>query len=174
MLISTKSCHDTVNDIFLRDQKVSTKTTTMARGSTSGHICLHECDTNNAAPILGASVEVLDQHSPAVRQTEQNDLVTSVKRDYRNRLKHIYEFWEENYPEDYAVGVCELTEEDMANEDMYWWKNKHDLVYEGMNVKMVKAFLADKKTKANGKTSSHEHLRKYNDAILYGAKKVGQ
>jgi hypothetical protein len=52
-------------------------------------------------------------------------------------------------------------------------KNKYDLVYEGMNVKMVKAFLANKKQKTNGKTSSHVHLRKYNDAILNGAKKAG-
>ena len=35
---------------------------------------------------------------------------------------------------------------------------------------MVKAFLAFKKRKANGKCSSHVQLRKYNDAILWGAK----
>jgi hypothetical protein len=54
-------------------------------------------------------------------------------------------------------------------------KNKYDLVYEeGMNVKMVKAFLVNKKQKTNGKTSSHVHLQKYNDTILNGAKKAGQ
>jgi hypothetical protein len=97
-----------------------------------------------------------------------------VKHDYRNCIKHIYEFWKEEYPEFYDVGIHELTDEDKANEDMYWWKNKYDLVYEGMNMKMVKAFLANKKQKTNGKTSSHVHLQKYNDAILYGAKKAGQ
>jgi hypothetical protein len=53
---------------------------------------------------------------------------------------------------------------------MYWWNNKFDLIYEGINVSMVKAFLAFKKQKENGKCSSHVQLRKYNDAILWGAK----
>jgi hypothetical protein len=57
---------------------------------------------------------------------------------------------------------------------MYWWKNKYDLVYEGMNMKIVKAFLANKKQKANGKIGSHVHLQKYNCTILYGAKKAVQ
>lgn len=50
---------------------------------------------------------------------------------------------------------------------MFWWKNKHDLIYEGLNIKMVKAFLAHKKMKPNGKTGSHVQLWKYHDAILY-------
>jgi hypothetical protein len=57
---------------------------------------------------------------------------------------------------------------------MHWWKNKYDLMYEGMKMKMVKAFLANKKQKANGKTGSPVHLQKYNCTILYGAKKAGQ
>jgi hypothetical protein len=39
-----------------------------------------------------------------------------------------------------------------------------------MNVGMIKAFLAYKKRKENGKCSSHVQLRKYNDAILWAAK----
>lgn len=146
----------------------------MARGRSGGRIRPHERDTNNEAPILGGSIEVSNQHSLAVQETEQNDLDVKVKRNYRNRIKHIYEFFQEMYPDYYAVGVCQLTDEEKANEEMFWWKNEHDLVYEGLNVKMVKAFLASRKTKANGKTSSHVNLRKYHDAILYGAKKAGQ
>ena len=110
----------------------------------SGHICPHECDTNNAVPILGANIEVLDKHSSSVWQTEQNDLDKKNKQNYWNHLKHIYEFWEEKYPEYYAVGVQALTEEELSDDDMFWWKNKHDLIYEGLNVQMVKAFLANR------------------------------
>jgi hypothetical protein len=53
---------------------------------------------------------------------------------------------------------------------MFWWKNTIDLIYEGIDVSMVKAFLDFKKQKENGKGSSHIQLRKYNDAILWGAK----
>jgi len=148
--------------------------TMSSRRPRSGRLPHHLRDTNNKAPILGANVEVLEEHSVAVRETEQNDLAVKVKREYRNRLKEMYEFWQTKYPDYYNVGVNELTDEELADEDTYWWKNKHDLVYEGLNVKMVKAFLAMKKKKANGKNSSHGHLCKYNDAILYGAKKAGK
>ncbi len=65
------------------------KSPTMVHGSHSGHIHPHECDTNNVAPILCASIEVLDQHSSAMWWMEQNDLTVTVKHDYRNRLKLI-------------------------------------------------------------------------------------
>jgi hypothetical protein len=106
----------------------------------------------------------------AVRNTEQRDVSVKNKRNYRNRIKHIYEFWKEQYPAYYIVGVVALTQEQREDADMFWWKNEHDLVYDGLNVKMVKAFLAEKKKKANGKTSSYVQLRKYHDAIMYGAK----
>jgi hypothetical protein len=52
------------------------------------------------------------------------------------------------------------SEDQLADEDMFWWKNKFDLIYEGINVSMVKAFLAFKKQKENGKCISHVQLRK--------------
>ena len=140
----------------------------------SGRIYPHERDTNDGVPILGGDVEILEEHSVAVRETERNDLTTSNKRDYRNRLKNLYTFWQEKYPQYYAVGVRELTEEELGNEDMFWWKNKHDLIYTGLNVQFVKAFLAPKKKKENGKTCSHVQLRKFHDAILFGAKKANE
>ena len=89
-----------------------------------------------------------------MRETERNDLATNNKRNYRNRLKNLYTFWQEKYPQYYAVGVRALTEEELGDEDMFWWKNKHDLIYTGLNVQFVKAFLAHKKKKENGKTCS--------------------
>jgi hypothetical protein len=65
----------------------------------------------------------------------------------------------ERYPTYYAVGVQALTEDELANPDMFWWKNKRDNVYKGLNVKMIKAFLAFKKKKENGKTASHVQIR---------------
>ena len=52
----------------------------------------------------------------------------------------------------------------------FFWKNKHDLIYTGLNVKFVLAFLANKKTKADGKISSYEEIRKYHIAIMFGSK----
>ena len=40
------------------------------------------------------------------------------------------------YPVYYAVGLRQLTAEDLEGDDMFWWENTHELVYEGQNVKM--------------------------------------
>jgi hypothetical protein len=140
----------------------------------TGRIRPHERDTDDTVEILGANLAVSAEHTAAVKATERQDLNEKNKRNYRNRLKHIYEWLEIAYPEYYKVGVIELSEAQLEDEDMFYWKNKFDLIYEGINVGMVKAFLAFKKQKENGKCSSHVQLRKYNDAILWGAKTCHQ
>jgi hypothetical protein len=65
-----------------------------------------------------------------------------------------------------AGGVQELTEEERMNPDLFYHNNTLDLKYEGINVKVILAFLATKKTKPSGKTSSFSHIRKSHDAIL--------
>ncbi|KAI2510970.1 hypothetical protein MHU86_3442 [Fragilaria crotonensis] len=97
----------------------------------------------------------------------------TTRQDYRNRIREICQFLRKNYI-NYcdAGGVRDLTIEEQANSEFFHHRNTVDLKYEGMNTKLILAFLAMKKTKANGKTTSHGHIRKYHDAILYGAEKV--
>jgi hypothetical protein len=49
-------------------------------------------------------------------------------------------------------------------------KLKYDLVYAGLNVHMLTAFLSCKKQKENGKLSSKVQLQKHKDAILWGSR----
>ena len=63
-----------------------------------GRIRPHERDTTNDAAILGAEVAVLEEHSTSVRNTEVRHNSEGNKRDYRNRLGHIFEFLQERYP----------------------------------------------------------------------------
>jgi len=111
-------------------------------------------------PFLVPTLKNLDQHSSSVQQTEQNDLEKKNKQDYHNCLNHVYTFWEEKYPEYYEGGVRELKDEELADDDMFWWKNKHDIVYEGLNVQMVKAFVGQKKNRVL-------NLRKYSYQTVY-------
>lgn len=138
-----------------------------------GRIRVHERATNDSAPILGADIVIQDDHRVAVRATESQHLNAKTRTDYRNRIKHIYEFWEKEYPDYFEVGVKTLTQEEMNNADMYYHKNKYDILYEGLNVEMFKAFLASRKVKISGKTTCHDHLRKYKDAVLWGAGQAG-
>jgi hypothetical protein len=81
----------------------------------------------------------------------------------------MYIFFSLNYKDYYNVGVQKLSKEDRVSLDLFHYKNTHDLIYTGINVQMVKAFLAHTKHKANDNTSSHIQLCKYNDAILWGS-----
>lgn len=147
----------------------------MARRTTQGgRIGSFDHDTMKDSLILGANIEMLEENSSSARQMEQNDVSLRAKRDYRNRIKKVYKFIEQQYPGYYTVSVRELSVEELADQDKWWHNNKHDLVYEGLNVNIVKAFLVSKKISPNGDTASFESLRKYNDAILFGAQKVKQ
>jgi predicted nucleotide-binding protein (sugar kinase/HSP70/actin superfamily) len=89
----------------------------------SGHIYPHEeRDTNDGVPILSGDVEIFKEHSAAVHETEQNDLTARNKWNYHNWPKHLYTFWQEKYPQYYAVGVWAFTEKELGHEDMFWWK----------------------------------------------------
>ena len=70
------------------------------------------------------------EQSVSGKATERQDLNEKNRRNYRNQIKHIYEWLKIQYPEYYNVGVIELSEEaQLADEDMFWWKNKFDLIY---------------------------------------------
>jgi hypothetical protein len=131
--------------------------------------------------ILGANLEPNAGFQEAVAETEEMAKKRKTMIEHRNRIKHIYEFWIENCPE-YAyaddthtelLGIVELTAEETQERRSFHYKNTHDLVYDGINIKYVKAFLGQKKTKENGKTCSFVNIRKYHDAILFGAEKAG-
>jgi hypothetical protein len=86
----------------------------------------------------------------------------------------MYVFFSLNYKDYYTAGFQKLSEEDRVSLDLFHYKNTHDLIYTGINVHMVKAFLAHKKQKANDSTSSHVQLCKYHDAILWGSQQAKQ
>jgi len=87
----------------------------------------------------------------------------------RNRIKHIIDFWRDTYPDYFEIGVRTLCPEERADPDKFFHRNTEDIVYAGLNVQMILSFMAHKKCKPNGKTCSHVQIRKYNDAVLWGA-----
>jgi hypothetical protein len=103
-------------------------------------------------------------------------MTNCCRRDYPNRIKKICYFLEENDPEYYVVSVRVLSQEELDDLDSFHWKNTVDLVYFGINVKFIQAFFEHAKRKGgnNDKIMSHEQLRKFHDAIMYGAKECGE
>ena len=85
------------------------------------------------------------------------------------------QFLANEYPDYYESGTRPLTEEEKNDRSLFHHhKNEWDLVCSGLNMQVIKAFLAQKKKKAGGKTCSHVNLRKCFDAINFGSMKAKQ
>ena len=138
-----------------------------------GRVLLHERNTEDA-PTIGSEIILDTAHLASVRNTESNGITDSTRKEHRRRIQHFCDFLAKEYPAYAVVGVRALTQEDHANVTKFWYKCTHDIVYRGLNTDFFKAFLASRSIKPNGNTCSYPHLRKFNDAILYGSEQVNQ
>ena len=127
----------------------------------------------NKEHIIQATIT--SNHSAVVRETEDHFKKQKTVNDHCNRLKEMIRWVHDNYREYYEQGVIELTEEQKADQKRYY-KSTHDFVYNAINVDITKAFLGTKKYHPNKQTRSGKrvhysfsHLRKFYDAILFGA-----
>jgi hypothetical protein len=82
---------------------------------------------------------------------------------------------EDKYPEHVDEGgIINITVEQYANPCFFQHKCIKDFFNSGINTSIIKAFLASQKIKGNGKMASFSHIRKFKDAILFGAEQAGQ
>ncbi len=85
----------------------------------------------------------------------------------------------EHYPNYFENGTQVLTQEEKEDQVMFHHTNNRDIIYTGLNVSLVLAFLSHKKNKSVRPDStiimsSNSDIKKYNDAIKWGAKHAGQ
>ncbi|KAL3764962.1 hypothetical protein ACHAW5_006670 [Stephanodiscus triporus] len=92
-----------------------------------------------------------------------------TRKEHRRRLRHLYTWWQHKYIDYFENGTRALSDDEMKDPVRFHHTNDRDIIYEGLNVSFVLAFLVSKKTKANGKMSSVSDISKYNDAIKWGA-----
>ena len=147
-----------------------------SRQRRGGRILPHERDTNDAVPILGDNIEVADNYQQQHNETHANSMSNKNRKDCRARLVRIANYWEEKCQDYYAVGVREVSEEEQHDAAKFFFAGhyKFDLVYAGLNYKFVLDFLMNTKCKKNGRLKSNQDVRKYKDAILWGATVAGE
>jgi hypothetical protein len=92
-------------------------------------------------------------------------------------MKKLIEWWMIEYPDYFEVGTRVLSAEEKADPMKYYHTCDRDIVYEGLRVDMVIAYMAATKAKATeegavAKIYSYEHMRKIHDAVLFGARTV--
>jgi hypothetical protein len=130
--------------------------------------------TNDPALLEAEEVNLHPEHRDGIHETENHKRKVETMQGYRRRIERICEFFIGHYPEYAVSGVRLLTDDDkIEGPNQHHYNNTYDLVYQGINLNLVKAFLSEAKKKENGKFSSHEHIRKYHDAILFGAEEAG-
>lgn len=131
--------------------------------------------TNLANNPPGPSFEIQAAHSAAVNVTEKHAQSIQTVHSHNRRLMKMIGWIRVNYLQYYTLMVVKLTPQEMADKDRFH-KSTHDFDYQKIRSDIIKAFLSATKIKATKPDGteifySFDNLRKYKDAILFGAKR---
>jgi hypothetical protein len=138
-----------------------------------GRLRVHERETSDA-PVLGSDIVLHQIHQRSVEETRNHEKAEKTRKEHRSRVKRMCAWWKTHYPNYYEVGVRALSEAECADQTKHFYTNTHDIIYTGLNVQFVLAFLSDVKEKENGKIAGFSHIRKFHDAIIYGSSSANQ
>ena len=149
---------------------------TSGQQTSGGRILPHQRDTNDAVAILGENLEDIgDDFQQNYNEAKKHEMGDKNRRDYRCRIIRVCKYWKKNCPDYYAIGVKKVTNEDLNDESKFYYRRyKYDLVYSGMNVNYLLQFMMSTYRKASGNVKGIQDMRKYKDAVMWGAKTVGE
>ena len=140
----------------------------------SGKIRLADREVDDETEII-KSPELEEGHVNNIIETKSCATENKNCREYRNRLKRIISYWDRNhvYHSYHEVGTRLLRSEEKDDQVKFHWKNERDIIYSGLNVSMVKAYLSDKNKKKvlsdwRVILSSVSDIKKYDAAIKWG------
>ena len=140
----------------------------------------HQRICDDSHDTIGSNMNVTLSHVKEMNKTKKQQNMLETRLGHHRSLNKIMTFWEEYYPDYFAAGTRFISEDEINNEMLFYYPNqkaymKRDMVYQGLNVDFVLAFFAATKKKDDGSNNiySYVHFRKYNDAILFGARTLG-
>ena len=129
---------------------------------------------DGTALTIGTDVVVRAEHLNALNVTKTKSSQTQTRRGHRRRIKRIIDWWMTEYPDYYEVGTSVLSQEEKADPMRFHFEFcVRDIEYNGLRVDLVLAFMAaNKKKPGTDIYYSITHMRKWYDAILFGARTV--
>ena len=137
-----------------------------------------ERETDDTVETIGQHLPLPEGYEEGLHETEQMEYSDKYRRNNRSRIAQIFKYWKVKDPDYYEIGVKQLTAEEQQTPSKYYFQHKEDLIYQGLNVTRVISFLMNnkhhKKGPSKGMLYSWDHMRKYRDAIQWGAKMVNQ
>ena len=117
-------------------------------------------NTNDSVPIIGSALvpDVDTSVNDALHDTISQGMSQATRRNYRSRIAKIIKHFKENFPEYYQIGVRELTQEEMNDRTKYYFKEKEDLIYAGLNVQFSCSFFHPQTNTQMGNSSCMKTL----------------
>ena len=99
----------------------------------------------------------------------------ATRNEHRNRLQQMVNWCYQFYKDDVPKFVRPVTADELSDPaTKHFHKQREDFIYPNLPPGVIMAFLStvriDEKT---GKTRSYTHIRKFYDAILFGAREQG-
>ena len=73
-----------------------------------GRIRPQQRETNDSIPKLGADLPPPEGLLLKVNETKKHSMKDTCRRDYRNRIKKIIDFWKVEDPQYYEIGVGDV------------------------------------------------------------------
>ena len=89
-------------------------------------------------------------------------MAITCRKNYRNRLEKVMDFWKDKFPEYYTLGVRTVTSDELNDSTKWFFKGryKRDLIYTGIRADLVLYFWVSMKLKVDGIHKSVGDLRK--------------
>ena len=139
----------------------------MSSGKASGRFRV----TGDTFETIAPDVAVPPKHILAVNATKTRESANNTRRAHQRRLKTLINWLMCNYPDYFEVGTRILSTEERNDPMKFYHTCDRDLVYEGLRVDMIIAYMAANKQKTGSdKLFSYTHIRKIYDAVLFGAR----
>ena len=123
-------------------------------------------DENNAHDI-----RILPEHTAGIAVTVNHAEKEATRNGHRNRLKRMVNFCYQSYAADVPKIIRPVTADELSDPTKHFHKQTEDFIYSKLPPDVIMAFLSTvTKDEKTGKTRSYTHIRKFYDAILFGAR----
>jgi len=116
----------------------------------SGHDAGRFRVTDDTFEQIAPYLEVRTEHISAVNATRTRESQVKTRKGQRCRLNILINWWRTEYPHYYEVGTRLLNEAEKNDSMKFYHNSDRDLVYEGLCVDMVTAFMGANKYKPSG------------------------
>ena len=129
-------------------------------------------DTSTNNNEISQAYEIRPEHIVRIAATADHAVKDATRKDYRNRLCRMINWCVAQYPQFATTSICQILENDANDTTKHFYNQTHDFMYNKIDPEIIKAFMSTIQTEnedGTGKTRSFSHVRKFHDAILFGA-----